>query len=119
MKLVIEGLRLGTGQNVREHWRAADRRKKREKEAVWIYLRSKFGLTAPPLPLMVTITRVSPGSTPLDDDNTSSAAKYVRDEIARWVGKDDGDPGFTWRCAQARGPWGVVIEVERSVALSH
>jgi hypothetical protein len=119
VRLAIDGLRLGTGQNAREHWRTAALRKKREKEAAWIHLRSKFGLTAPPLPLVVTIIRVSPGNTPLDGDNVETACKYVRDEIARWIGVDDGDPGFTWRCAQARGPWGVVIEVERGVALSH
>lgn len=111
MKLAIEGLRLGTGQNAREGWRAADRRKKREKEAVWAHLRSAFGLVPPKLPLTITVTRVGPQR--LDShDNLPASCKYVCDEIARWIGVDDRDPRYTWRYAQQRGPWGVAIEVK-------
>lgn len=117
MKLVIDGLRLGMGQNERHHWREASRRKKREKKAVWLHLRARFGLTAPALPLVITITRISPGNTPLDSDNVEGACKYVRDEIARWVGVDDGDPWYTWKYAQQRGPWAVAIEIQKESPL--
>ncbi len=111
MRLEIDSLRLGTGQNVREHWRAASRRKKREKESVWAHLRSAFGLVPPNLPLTITVTRVGPR--PLDNhDNLPASCKYVVDEIARWVAVDDRDPGYAWRYAQQHGAWAVIIEIE-------
>jgi hypothetical protein len=33
------------------------------------------------------------------------------DEIARWVGVDDGNAGYTWRYVQAKGAWAVVVEI--------
>lgn len=42
----------------------------------------------------VAITRVGPRT--LDDDNLVSACKAARDEIARWLGVDDGAPNIKW-----------------------
>ena len=104
---VISNIRLGSGGNDRKHWRAADRQKRTEKIAIaWALL----GREKPALPCVVTITRVSPGNG-LDSDNNVAACKYVRDAIADWIGIDDKDEHIVaWRYAQARGPWGVLIE---------
>jgi hypothetical protein len=101
-------LRLGLGGNDRKHWRAADRQKKAEKQATaW----ALAGKPKPALPCVVTITRVSPGNG-MDDDGVPSACKYVRDEVARWLGVDDKHADIVrYEYAQHRGPWGVRIEV--------
>ena len=66
---------------------------------------------------MVTITRIGPRK--LDDDNLSGACKYVRDEIARMVGVDDGSDRYTWVYKQRTGAYGVDVEIEsRSPAMS-
>jgi hypothetical protein len=49
----------------------------------------------------VTLTRVGPRR--LDDDNLAGGFKAVRDEIARILNVDDGDPRVTWRYEQERG----------------
>ena len=44
--------------------------------------------------IRVTLTRICLGG--LDSDNLQGAFKYVRDEVARWLGRDDGDPSYEW-----------------------
>lgn len=44
--------------------------------------------------------RVAPGR--LDDDNLARACKAVRDEVAAWLGVDDGDPRISWVTAQEK-----------------
>lgn len=100
-------LRLGRGGNDRKHWRAADRQKKAEKEAVGWALPAHKPV---PIPCVVTITRVAP-SNGLDDDNLSASCKYVRDTVAKWLTIDDGDARVRYAYAQRRGPWAVEIEI--------
>lgn len=66
-----------------------------------------------PLPLLVTLTRVSGGK--LDDDNLRPALKVVRDVVAGWLGVDDAHPRVKWRYRQRPG-WSpaVVIRVEHT-----
>ena len=66
------------------------------------------GRVPPALPCTITITRFDPNAA--DDDNTTNAAKAVRDQIAKWFGVDDGDPRFTWIVKAERGPRAVTIE---------
>lgn len=47
----------------------------------------------------ITITRI--GANRLDDDNLISACKPVRDEVAQWLGVDDGSPRMQW-CYEQR-----------------
>lgn len=102
-------LRLGNGLNDRGHWRSKARQVKHEREAVaWALLMTP----APSPPLVVTITRISPGNG-IDDDNLAGSAKAVRDRIAAWLGVDDGDGRVHYRYAQRRGPWGVEISMVR------
>lgn len=104
-------IRLGRGLNDRGHWRIKARRVKLERTAValawWSAVRPG---TRPSLPLVVTLTRVGPRE--LDDDNVQGACKATRDEVARLLGLDDRDPRVTWRYAQAKGPYAVVIALE-------
>ena len=66
-----------------------------------------------PLPLTVTIIRVGPSR--LDGDNLQGACKYVRDEIARFVGTDDGSPLYRWYYTQIIGGYGVHIIFEQGL----
>ena len=96
--------------NMREHFRVTAKRKKTHRECVRFVMHSK---TAPPMPVTVTLTRVSYGT--LDEhDNLPSAFKHVVDELAVWLGVDDADKRVAWRYAQQkskRGEYGVIVEV--------
>ncbi len=108
----IPGLRLGRGQNAREHHMARSRRVKRERDLVTLVLRGTIARTMMAVaPLSVTITRVAP-SRGLDDDNAVSSAKAVRDAIAGVLGIDDRDERVDWLVRQERGPWGIRIRIE-------
>lgn len=80
-------------------------------------LRVTEKVTRPAGPLVVRLTRISPGR--LDDDNLRAAIKGIRDQIAREMGVDDRDPLVRWDYdspGQERGPRGysaVRIEIER------
>lgn len=99
-------IRLPSLANTRVHWRRMARIKKNQRTAVWIAMRE---LWIPPLPLVILIVRVGPRR--LDNDNLQSACKYVRDEIARKVGVDDGSPQYTWQYDQRTGDYGVDVEI--------
>lgn len=101
-------IRTVTGLNAREHWRKRHKRAHAERSAArWA---CPAGITAP---CTITLTRVSPGTRPADDDNLAGACKHVRDGIADRIGIDDGDARLTWRYAQRRGPWGVEVQIEQ------
>ncbi len=89
--------------NRREHWAKAHDRSAGQRRDVGLVLAT---IPAPSLPCHVTLTLI--GSQSLDDDNLARAFKAVRDEVARWLGCDDGDaervrftcdqkPGESWR----------------------
>jgi len=102
----LPGLRLVNPLNQRSHWRTVSARGKREKAAVAAALR---GRVPPALPVVVTITRVSPGR--LDSDGCVASAKHARDSVALWLGADDADPRVAWRVVQAKGKAAVRIAV--------
>lgn len=102
----LPGLRLVNPLNQREHWRSVSARGKREKAATAAALR---GRKPPALPVVVTITRVSPGR--LDSDGAVASAKHCRDSVATWLGCDDADPRIAWRVVQAKGKAAVRIAV--------
>jgi hypothetical protein len=68
----------------------------------------------PPLPVVVTLTRVG-GAKRMDDDGLANAMKVVRDCVAAALGVDDGDPDrVRFKCRQKPG-WGkarVLVRVE-------
>jgi hypothetical protein len=104
-------IRLPSLSNERFHWRTLARIKKKQKEATMYCM---IGLVIPQLPLVVTITRIGPRK--LDDDNLASACKYVRDQIAKQIGVDDGSSDYTWLYSQRIGKnlrYGVDVEISR------
>lgn len=101
-------LRTARGQNNREHYLTRARRVKKEREYVYWVLKGK---EKPKIPCSVLLTRIKPQGKDLDDDNLTGALKGVRDQVAEWLGVDDGDRmTVRYRYAQRRGPWGVEIE---------
>lgn len=84
--------------NQRVHWAVRAKAAKAERDAVhWAWPRTE---TLPPLPVLVTMTRVAPGE--LDNDNLAGALKSIRDGIASKLGVDDRDPRVEWACAQKK-----------------
>lgn len=91
------------------HWAWLSATTRKQKEATYYCLHDK---SIPPPPLTVTITRIGPRK--LDDDNLEGACKYVRDQIARKVGIDDGSDQYTWLYGQRKGKpgeYGVEVEI--------
>src|SRR5271166_4432713 len=103
-------IRLPSLMNTRMYWRRMAKVTKKQKEMTQVYLSiAKNYADVPPLPLLVTITRIGPRK--LDDDNLASSCKYVRDQIAKMVGVDDGSDQYTWRYEQKLGEYGVDVEI--------
>ncbi|GAB3773802.1 hypothetical protein GCM10028796_46950 [Ramlibacter monticola] len=104
-------LRTVSAPNVREHHMARARRVKRERFAVGMVLNTVKEV--PSVPCVVLLQRVGPYGRKLDDDNLRGAMKAARDEVARWLGCDDGDERIRWVYAQERSRnWGVVVMCE-------
>ena len=105
---IILPLKLPSLANARLHWRALDKIKRSQKDAVTAWMRHR---QFPPLPVVVTITRI--GKRRLDGDNLQAAAKYVRDQIAAIYETDDGSDLFVWRYEQRLGEtYAVEIDIE-------
>jgi hypothetical protein len=108
-KTVLVPLRTGRGLNDRVHHMVRHRMNQGEQEMVlWSIKATRMYPPRPPC--TVTLTRISPASRPLDDDNLRGALKNVRDAVAKWIGIDDGDDAVRYAYAQERGPWGVRVE---------
>lgn len=88
--------------NAREHHMARYRRRKKEKQAVGLVVRTYLRRTGIAVPCAVTLTRCAP-STGLDQDNLVSSMKATVDAIATALGVDDRSPLVTWAYAQRRG----------------
>lgn len=110
----IEGLRVVSEANQREHWGAKNERRRGQRDAVLaaLFVARLDTLHAGP-GLVVRFHRCGPGL--LDSDNLSGAFKHVRDAIAFWAGRDDADPWFWWDLPptqeRAKG-YAVRIELE-------
>ena len=84
------------------HWSAANRRTKKQREAVQWLLHPH---TPPRLPVVVTLTRIAPGT--LDEhDNLRIGFKHAVDQVAEWLGAKDNHPGITWCYGQRKGKAG-------------
>lgn len=93
------------------HWSAKADRRKAQRKAVALSLRNR---PLPPLPVRVTLTRISAGE--LDEhDNLRGAMKAIADEIAEQYALADKDKRFAWHYAQERcqpKQFGVRIRIE-------
>ena len=103
---------LKTVNELNDHsfWRVRHRRSQQQ-HAVMVAALRCFKL--PPLPVVVTFTRYSPGTRPLDSDGAFAAMKFVRDAIAKAYGVDDGgtEIEWAWPVKQERAPhYGVRVE---------
>jgi hypothetical protein len=109
-------LRTASGCNNREHHFARASRVKRERAMTASHLAlqgyQRLAWLREALPLRITLTRVSPRAKwlPLkrcwqscDDDAVPAALKGVRDEIAAWLGLDDGDERLSFVYSQDKG----------------
>jgi hypothetical protein len=94
--------------NSRGHWSARAKRVKAQRWAMTLVLGVRPGFI--PSSMVVRLTRMSARS--LDTDNLASAFKAVRDQIAEWLGVDDGDPNVVWVYAQQlRARRGISVEI--------
>lgn len=84
--------------NKREHWAAKAKRVREQRAAAKFETLDLLMLS---MPLVITLTRISPRS--LDDDNCVSSLKAVRDGIADRLAINDRDPRVKWEYAQRRG----------------
>jgi hypothetical protein len=130
-------LRTVSALNARENWRKRAQRVRWERYcvAVALVVKDQRERPAPPTPpkvrpadlemlrkhypapfdqpVVVTMTRVSPGE--VDDDNLPGAMKAVRDELSVWLCEgNDRDPRVQWRYAQKKESktHAVIITVE-------
>jgi hypothetical protein len=100
-------IKLPSLANARVHWRVLSQIKKSQKAMTAACL---VGLDLPPLPAVVTITRLGPRK--LDGDNLQAAAKYVRDSIAAAYGVDDGSDLYDWQYKQRTSKnYAAVVEI--------
>lgn len=104
-------VRIESEANRRDHWAARHRRFAKQRRIVALHLLALGGFSRPKPPLTVTLTRIGPRA--LDTDNLAGGCKAVRDQIAAWLGIDDGDPRMEWRYRQERGkPREYALSVE-------
>ena len=99
VEVEIEGLKVLSEMNLRQHWRKRAARFREQKMVVWYFLSE--ALKKPPLdaiPCTVTLTRIGPRK--LDSDNLAGGFKAIRDEVARWMGINDNHPDVVWAYQQ-------------------
>ena len=113
--ITIPGLKTVSEANSHTHWRVRQRRAKEQRTTVFVHLSCRAGRVPPPLPVVVTLTRLS--ARQLDSDNLAGAMKHVRDGVADWFGVDDGDPRYEWRVEQVKSKAvGVRIKIAAATA---
>ncbi len=105
--VVIPGMKLHSEANMRCDWIARSRIAKAQRSEIAAIV---SGHKPPPLPVSVVIERSGPRR--LDSDNLAISAKHARDEIAKWLGVDDGDESVAkWSVVQKIGEYAVSISV--------
>ena len=109
----IDGLKLPSVANLREHHHAKAKRAKEQRKKsyanAWLTCSEPQTCMALGSSLVVLLVRVSPR--PLDGDNLQSACKAVRDGIADALGIDDRDPRVSWVYGQEKGPHALRVLV--------
>lgn len=100
-------IRIYSVANQREHWRTRWKRSYNERAVVAAMTNDLPDIT---LPCVVNLTRCAPRL--LDDDNSICGFKATRDEFAKQIGVDDGDPRIVFRYEQRRTKtYAVMVEV--------
>lgn len=111
------GWKLVPSVNARGGWQVGYARGKRQKSGAYIATLAQVQRLRSWEKAKVTIVRVGPGRTPLDDDNLVGSAKHVRDGIALALGRDDGDTkAYKWIVKQEQGPaFGIRVTIEVTI----
>lgn len=109
----IEGLTLVNELNVREFWRTRQARAKKQRELIYLRILVEGGI--PPLPAVVTFTRLYEGrQRRMDHDGFIASCKHLRDGVADAYGVDDRDAtGLKWAYVQEKGPALVGVMIQR------
>lgn len=109
----IDGLRLPSVANLREHHMTKATRTKRQRALSAAACRKAMADHAPvaPGPFVFLLVRVAPRM--LDRDNAYRAAKACVDGIADAIGLNDNDPRVTFFVAQEKGPEALRVIVVR------
>jgi hypothetical protein len=94
--------------NQRCHWTVKARRVKTQRYAVaycWLALpvAMRVGIVQCIDTFGLTVTLVRVGGRRMDDDNLRAAFKAIRDELAKQMAVDDGDPAVRWNYRQQPG----------------
>ena len=106
-------VRIESEANRRDHWAARHRRFAKQRQVVALHLLALGGMARPKPPLVVTLVRIGPRR--LDVDNLAGGFKAVIDQVAAWLGVDDGDPRMMWQFAQQRGrpnEYALAVKIE-------
>lgn len=102
-------IRTVSESNQREHYMATHRRKKQQQRDVGLFLNTCRRVR---LPCDVWLTRIAPNR--FDPGNLEASFKHVQDQVAAWLGVDDGDTSrVNWRYEQRKGrpkEYAVLIE---------
>jgi hypothetical protein len=86
--------------NQRDHWRVKSERRQAQQLATKVIFQNELRGRKVVLPCVVKLTRVS--CKLMDGDNCQGSLKHVRDQIARIIGVDDGDPRIKFEYGQER-----------------
>lgn len=119
MKFVIPIKTVSTANERGLGWRPKAKRVRNEREVTHLAFKSaRVKQQVPALPLVVWLTRVSPGE--LDSDNLPPSMKAIRDQLADELGlPNDRDPRVTWAYDQHRGrEASVIVVMEAAVQTS-
>lgn len=99
----------------REPWQVKMRRRKSQQLEMNVMFKNALQGRQIPLPCTVKLTRVGPKA--MDTDNLAGSFKACRDEIARVLGVDDGDPRIRFEYEQTpigERSYNILVEI-RSV----
>lgn len=99
--------------NERVHWAVKKRSFDDQRREVWASWVSTFGQKRQKFdfPMVIRLTRISQKLA--DSDNIASGMKGIRDELARLIGFDDGDPRVRWEYkSEAIGKRAYMVKIE-------
>lgn len=99
--------------NLREHWTKRSARAKVQRYNAYLQMREAALMVGTTGPLKITMIRIAPR--PMDTDNLAGGFKAIRDGVADWLRRDDGDPLITWLYEQQKGQpkeHAVIVRVE-------
>ena len=97
--------------NMREHWGAKAARARQQRETVKLGLYNLRALR-PPHECHVVVKLTRHAHKVMDGDNLQRSLKAVRDEVAAFIGLDDGSRWLEWDYAQTKGEYAVNIRIE-------